>query len=233
MDTKVLEARDLTLRFGQGDTALTLFEDLNLTVHSGEQVAIVGRSGSGKTSLLNLLAGLSMPTAGTVELVGKAYDRRNQAARDRWRAGRLGMVFQFHHLLGEFSALENVALALRLAGHSKADSLRVGRSWLAEVGLAARADHLPATLSGGERQRVAIARALAPKPPVVLMDEPTGNLDYETAEQIQGLLKSLTQNANMALVLVTHDRGLAASTSRQLTLCGGQLVPFDGQPSSP
>ncbi|MGB0958210.1 MAG: ABC transporter ATP-binding protein, partial [Litorivicinus sp.] len=133
--------------------------------------------------------------------------------------------------LAEFTAQENVAIALRLAGLGKADSQSQALTWLDRVGLGARAAHLPAQLSGGERQRVAIARALAPQPPVVLMDEPTGNLDFETAEQIQALLQELTHEAKMALVLVTHDRGLAASTSRQLTLAGGRLVPFDAQPS--
>lgn len=219
MATEVLVAHQL----GQDFPGVRLFESLNLSVAEGEQVAIVGRSGSGKTTLLNLLAGLSLPSQGEVRLCGQAYPT-GATARDHWRAGRLGMVFQFHHLLGEFSAQENVALGLQLAGSSKKQAMTQAAEWLERVGLGHRIDHVPAQLSGGERQRVAIARALAPAPPVVLMDEPTGNLDSQTADEIQGLLKTLVREASLALVIVTHDRELAGGADRVLTLSNGQLV---------
>lgn len=216
MATDVLRANALGQVFGD----VELFRDLNLTIQSGEQVAILGRSGSGKTTLLNLLAGLSLPTSGQVELCGQVYPQ-GATQRDHWRAGRLGMVFQFHHLLAEFSALENVELALRLAGQS--DVTEKARDWLQRVGLGERLNNLPGQLSGGERQRVAIARALAPMPPVILMDEPTGNLDGETADTIQSMLTELVRDTGLALVIVTHDRQLAAGMDRILTLSGGQL----------
>ena len=219
MATEVLVAHQL----GQDFPGVRLFESLNLSVAEGEQVAIVGRSGSGKTTLLNLLAGLSLPSQGEVRLCGQAYPL-GATPRDHWRAGRLGMVFQFHHLLGEFSAQENVALGLQLAGSGKKEAMAQAAEWLDRVGLGHRIGHVPAQLSGGERQRVAIARALAPAPPVVLMDEPTGNLDSQTADEIQGLLKSLVREASLALVIVTHDRELAGGADRVLTLSNGQLV---------
>lgn len=219
MATEVLVAHQL----GQDFPGVRLFESLNLSVSEGEQVAIVGRSGSGKTTLLNLLAGLSLPSQGEVRLCGQAYPK-GATARDHWRAGRLGMVFQFHHLLGEFSAQENVALGLQLAGSRKKEAMAQAAEWLDRVGLGHRVGHVPAQLSGGERQRVAIARALAPAPPVVLMDEPTGNLDSQTADEIQGLLKSLVREASLALVIVTHDRELAGGADRVLTLSNGQLA---------
>lgn len=219
MANEVLVAHQL----GQDFPGVRLFDSLSLSVAEGEQVAIVGRSGSGKTTLLNLLAGLSLPCQGEVRLCGQAYPQ-SATARDHWRAGRLGMVFQFHHLLGEFSAQENVALGLQLAGSSKQQAMAQAAEWLDRVGLGHRIGHVPAQLSGGERQRVAIARALAPAPPVVLMDEPTGNLDSQTADEIQGLLKSLVREASLALVIVTHDRELADGADRVLTLSNGQLV---------
>ena len=219
MAIEVLVAHQL----GQDFPGVRLFESLNLSVAEGEQVAIVGRSGSGKTTLLNLLAGLSLPSQGEVRLCGQAYPH-SATARDHWRAGRLGMVFQFHHLLGEFSAQENVALGLQLAGSSKKQAMTQAAEWLERVGLGHRIDHVPAQLSGGERQRVAIARALAPAPPVVLMDEPTGNLDSQTTDEIQGLLKTLVREASLALVIVTHDRELAGGADRVLTLSNGQLA---------
>lgn len=223
MATEILSASHLTQVFGQGDQRFTLFDHLSFSLEPGEQVAIVGRSGSGKTTLLHLLAGLDLPTSGQVQLCGKPYPA-GAAARDHWRAGRLGMVFQFHHLLAEFTALENVVLALRLSGKDHATSLHEAQHWLQRVGLGHRAGHVPATLSGGERQRVAIARALAPKPPVVLMDEPTGNLDSETASGIQALLHELVRDEGLGLVLVTHDAALANTTDRVLTLRDGALV---------
>lgn len=232
MAIEVLRAQALSQTFGDSDTGLTLFRELDFSLSAGEQVAIVGRSGSGKTTLLNLLAGLSLPTQGQVALCSQAYPR-GASARDHWRAGRLGMVFQFHHLLAEFTALENVTVALRLSGHSVTDSQGIALDWLDRVGLAARAHHVPAMLSGGERQRVAIARALAPAPPVVLMDEPTGNLDSETADGIQQLLDQLVREAELALVLVTHDANLARTTDRVLTLQDGGLVEAGVASSSP
>ncbi|MGB0965456.1 MAG: ABC transporter ATP-binding protein [Litorivicinus sp.] len=223
MDTSVLTARGLSQHFGQGNGQFTLFESLDFALYPAEQVAIVGRSGSGKTTLLNLLAGLSLPSQGQVELCGQPYPV-GASARDHWRAGRLGMVFQFHHLLAEFTAQENVALGLRLAGHRSSDAMRIASQWLDRVGLGHRLSHAPSQLSGGERQRVAIARALAPAPPVVLMDEPTGNLDGETADQIQQMLSELVREAQLALVIVTHDLQLAQQTDRQLTLTGGKLA---------
>ncbi len=223
MATEVLRARQLGQVFGHGEGQFELFSDLDFVLSAAEQVAIVGRSGSGKTSLLNLLAGLSLPSAGQVELCGKAYPH-GASARDHWRAGRLGMVFQFHHLLPEFSAQENVALALRLAGRRHTEAMGQAAEWLDRVGLGHRLAHVPGQLSGGERQRVAIARALAPSPSVVLMDEPTGNLDGETADQIQALLSQLVRESELALVIVTHDLTLARDTDRQLTLSGGQLA---------
>ena len=223
----VLEARNIGRDYAQGEAQLSVLHDLNISVKTGEKLAVVGVSGSGKTTLLNLLGGLDDPTAGTVNVCGQDWKGIDASARAQWRNKHVGFVYQFHHLLGEFSALENVALPCLIGGASVAESQRRATELLTKVGLADRVDHKPAELSGGERQRVAIARALVTSPSVVLMDEPTGNLDPQTAEVILDLLLELNQALHISFVVVTHDPAIAARMDRTVKLIDGKLV--DGQ----
>lgn len=214
----VLECRDLTKSYRQGEQDLHVLQSINLCVRRGERVAIVGASGSGKSTLLNVLGGLDEPQAGDVLIAGKSWRSFNENERAAWRNRQLGFVYQFHHLLAEFTALENVCMPLMIAGQKMQQAEVQGRTMLEAVGLGARLTHKPAQLSGGERQRVAIARALVNRPACVLMDEPTGNLDADNAQQVQNLLNDLNRQFGMAFVLVTHDRNLAASQDRCLLL---------------
>ena len=197
--------------------------DINLEVLPGDQVAIVGSSGSGKTTLLNLLGGLDLATGGSVFVANKDLAKIDETERGFLRNKYLGFVYQFHHLLGEFTALENVCMPLLIGGSLVEDARNRATSMLARVGLAAREEHKPGELSGGERQRVAIARALVTEPQCVLLDEPTGNLDRQTAEDIQSLMMELNQVLTISFVVVTHDEGLANSMDRKLILEDGQL----------
>ena len=220
----VLSATGLTKTFSDGQQTITVLEDLNLEVGAGEWLAIVGASGAGKSTLLNLLGGLDLPTAGEIAVAGTALPALSELERSRWRNQQLGFVFQMHHLLPEFSALESVAMPARIGGMSKVAAQVRAYDLLDQLGLEHRATHRPAALSGGERQRVAIARALINQPACVLMDEPTGNLDPQTAEQVLTTMTAL-RSLDTAFVVVTHDPGIAARMDRQLTLVDGRLSP--------
>lgn len=220
----VLRCSGLCKTYEQGGFELHVLRNLDFTLWPGERVGIIGASGSGKTTLLNLLGGIDNPSAGTVEIGGRDISRLGAREQDRLRNETLGFVYQFHHLLGEFSALENVAMPLVIARRPYRECLRKAGELLARVGLEARAQHKPAQLSGGERQRVAIARALANDPACVLMDEPTGNLDRRTAESIHALMAELNRSLDTSFVVVTHDPALAAQMDRVLALEDGRLV---------
>lgn len=223
--SNVLVANQLCRSFDEAERQLVIINDLNLTVAAGERLAIIGSSGSGKSTLLNLLAGLDTPTAGDVVIAGESISGLSENRRAELRNSQLGFVFQFHHLLPEFSALENIAIPQLLAGVSVDAAQQRATYLLDQVGLSSRAQHKPAKLSGGERQRVAIARALANTPACVLMDEPTGNLDPHTAQDVEHYLLKLNQEQGVAQIVVTHDHELAKRMDRVLELKEGRLVP--------
>lgn len=226
-DKSVLLASDLYRSYQQagGDNDLAVLEGANLEVHAGEKLAIIGVSGSGKTTLLNLLAGLDDPNGGSVKLCGTDWQNLDASQRASWRNQHLGFVYQFHHLLAEFSALENVALPMLIGGASVAQARERSEELLSRVGLAERLRHHPAELSGGERQRVAIARALVTQPAAVLMDEPTGNLDPHTAASMLDLLMELNETLGISTVMVTHDPAIAGRMDRAVRLVEGILEP--------
>lgn len=226
-DKSVLLASGLYRSYQQagGDNDLAVLEGANLEVHAGEKLAIIGVSGSGKTTLLNLLAGLDDPNGGTVKLCGTDWQNLDASQRASWRNQHLGFVYQFHHLLAEFSALENVALPMLIGGASVAQARERSEELLSRVGLAERLRHHPAELSGGERQRVAIARALVTQPAAVLMDEPTGNLDPHTAASMLDLLMELNETLGISTVMVTHDPAIAGRMDRAVRLVEGILEP--------
>jgi lipoprotein-releasing system ATP-binding protein len=220
----IVQASHLAKIYGSGERAVRVFEDLDLAVSPGERVAIVGPSGSGKSSLLHLLGALDRPTSGSVTVDGADLAQLSDNARARFRSRTVGFIYQFHRLLPEFTALENVMMPLLVAGRKSRDARPRAEDLLARVGLAKRRDHRPGELSGGEAQRVALARALVHRPRVLLADEPTGNLDHRTGDSIHAMLHSVHETEALTSIIVTHNERLAALCDRVLLLDDGRLV---------
>ncbi|MEO7431197.1 MAG: lipoprotein-releasing ABC transporter ATP-binding protein LolD [Dokdonella sp.] len=227
----ILKATHLAKTYEEGSLRTDVLSDVNLTVRRGETVAIIGASGTGKSTLLHILGGLDAPTAGEVEVEGKTMSRLSDRARGELRNSSLGFVYQFHHLLPEFTAVENVCMPLLIRGTAIAQARERAITLLSRVGLGERLAHKPGELSGGERQRCAVARALVARPACVLGDEPTGNLDEKNAAQVYELMLELNREIGTALILVTHDQRLAARADRILELSGGVLRVFEGAKS--
>lgn len=223
-DKAVLSCRNLGKSYDEGPESVQVLSGLNLELHAGERIAIVGSSGSGKSTLLNLLGGLDRPTQGSVWLAGEELSALGERARGLLRNRELGFVYQFHHLLPEFTALENVCMPLLIGRTAIPEARERAEALLKRVGLGHRLNHKPAELSGGERQRVAIARALVNRPGLVMLDEPTGNLDHHTAQGIQELMQELSSASRTAFLVVTHDLSLARQMDRVLKLDNGHLV---------
>lgn len=223
MSNPIIICRSVSKTFHQGNVPVEVLKGVDLQVDEGEAIAIVGQSGSGKSTLLHILGGLDAPTTGEVDVLGNRIDQLSPVEQGRLRNSALGFVYQFHHLLPEFTALENVAMPLAIRGETTANAKERAAIILGEVGLAHRVTHKPGELSGGERQRVAVARALVTHPACVLADEPTGNLDRGTADHVFALILELNAKYKTALVMVTHDPTLAAKMQRTLTLTDGVL----------
>jgi len=220
----IIQCSHISKQFSDGELKTDVLSDVNLTVNKGERLAIIGSSGSGKSTLLHLLGGLDEPTQGSIEVMGHDINQLSVNALSKLRNQSLGFVYQFHHLLPEFSAIENVAIPLVIAGISPQEAQQQAEELLIKVGLGHRLIHKPSELSGGERQRAALARALITKPNCLLADEPTGNLDHRTAQTIFDLIIELNESLSTALIIVTHDNNLAAQMDRVLHLSDGQLT---------
>lgn len=229
MNNEIIRAEKLSKSYKEGKGELSIFESVDFILEEGESVAILGSSGSGKTTLLNLLGGLDKPNGGCVWVNGHDVHGLSERKKGRIRNEYLGFVYQFHHLLPEFTALENVCMPLLIGKTSKDSAIKKSKELLARVGLAERVDHKPSELSGGERQRVAIARALVNDPKCVLMDEPTGNLDEGTADNVQQLIMELKDQLKTSFVVVTHDLALAKKMDRVMHLEEKTLKDITGQ----
>lgn len=227
MSDTILSCTGLQKSYHDGRYEVSVLNGVDLSISSGERIAIVGPSGSGKSTLLHLLGGLDNPSSGETAIFGKCWQTLSEKKRCQQRNRHLGFIYQFHHLLPELSALDNIAIPLVLAGKSVKESHQSANNLLEAVGLGHRVNHKPSQLSGGERQRVAIARALINQPACVLADEPTGNLDHATATQVFDKLLALNESHKTALVIVTHDRSLAKKMDRILTLVDGVIKEYD------
>ncbi len=225
MSNVVIACENLGKRFQEGQLDVSVLNQVNLTVRAGDRIAIVGSSGSGKSTLLHLLGGLDLPTTGHVEVMGKRMDQLSDKDRGLLRNQSLGFIYQFHHLLPEFTALENVAMPLLIRGMGVKEAAAQAGDMLDKVGLGKRFGHKPGQLSGGERQRAAIARALVTRPHAVLADEPTGNLDQNTAEQVFAQMQGLNESLQTAFIIVTHDMNLARRMDTVYRLVEGNLQP--------
>lgn len=224
MNNTVLNCENIVKTFTDGDNRTEVLKGINLEVKEGEMVAIVGQSGSGKSTLLHILGGLDDPTSGKSSLNNFNWKEMSSSKKDSWRNKYLGVVYQQHHLLNEFSAIENVAMPLIIRGQSKSVAKETAKEILTKVGLSERLNHSPSALSGGERQRVSIARALVTKPKCLIADEPTGNLDTKAAEGVFDLLYNLAKENKTAVILVTHDEKLASKMDRKVTIKDGLLI---------
>ncbi len=221
--SNIIECRSVSFSYNEGNNKTSVLKNLNFEIKSGETTAIIGQSGCGKSTLLNLMAGLDTPTEGEVLITNTNISEISEKDRTELRAKNLGFVYQFHHLLNDFSSLYNVALPLLIMGVDKSDALLQSKKILTKVGLENRLNHKPSELSGGERQRVAIARAMITEPTCLLADEPTGNLDAENANEVLELIIELNTNKTTALLIVTHDLSIANKMSRKLTLTNGEI----------
>ena len=221
--SNIIECRSVSFSYNEGNNKTSVLKNLNFEIKSGETTAIIGQSGCGKSTLLNLMAGLDTPTEGEVLITNANISEISEKDRTELRAKNLGFVYQFHHLLNDFSSLYNVALPLLIMGVDKSDALLQSKKILTKVGLENRLNHKPSELSGGERQRVAIARAMITEPTCLLADEPTGNLDAENAKEVLELIIELNTNKTTALLIVTHDLSIANKMGRKLTLINGEI----------